>query len=119
MTISANRFSCPFDSGKLGYMWATHEEIKQWYQVQEITPDILQKVQVNFIEQIEEYDRYMNGTFYGVTIEEKTYNATTNEVETNCIESCWGFSDTSDALEFAMECLDNAEAVQEIRKHIA
>jgi len=76
LTISASPFSCPWDSGQVGYMYVTEEQAEKEYG--KLTDEVLDKIERVMISQLEEYDYYLQGASYGFHIPELE-------------ESCWGF----------------------------
>jgi len=79
LTINTTGFSCPWDSGQLGWIYATHRDIKEEYG--EVTPETLTKAESLLQSEIEEYDLYLTGQCYGFKLYEGH----------NEINSCWGF----------------------------
>ena len=86
MTISTSPFSCPWDSGTLGFVIITKEDIKENYGWKVLTKKRLDKA-INFLDniikgEIKVLDNYINGEVYGFAIENEE-----GEVE----DSCCGF----------------------------
>lgn len=97
--MSTNRFSCPWDSGQIGYYVVAKEKVKKEYNRKGISPKLRQEVLDILSSEVELYNKYLNGEVYGYTIE----NA--DGVE---IDSCWGYYAIKDILE------DNPEFEEEI-----
>lgn len=75
ITISTSPFSCPWDSGQVGYIIAKKSDLikagvpeDKWYKMLD--------------DEVEEYDQYLTGDVYGYIIEDDDGEE---------IESCWGF----------------------------
>jgi len=82
LTIRTYPFSCPWDSGKIGFVYVTKEEVRKEYSCKLVTKEIKEKV-INLLRsEVEEYDNYLTGEVYGYRIVDD------NEEER---DSCWGF----------------------------
>lgn len=88
ITISTGRFSCPWDSGQVGWIYITKETIEKegW------TPEQADK----YLEgEVEIYDNYLTGEIYGFRIK---------DAEDNVIESCWGYYGDGGKKDMIKEC---------------
>ena len=86
MTISTSPFSCPWDSGTLGFVIITKEDIKENYGWKELTKKRLDKA-INFLDniikgEIKVLDNYINGEVFSFQIQDEA-----GEIE----DSCCGF----------------------------
>lgn len=82
ITMKTSPFSCPWDSGQVGFIYVTKEEIRKKFGVKLVTQKTKERVVSILRSEVEEYDQYLTGNVYGCTIvdpygEEK--------------DSCWGF----------------------------
>lgn len=82
ITMKTSPFSCPWDSGQVGFIYVTKEEIRKEFGVKLVTQKTKERVVSILRSEVEEYDQYLTGNVYGYTIvdpygEEK--------------DSCWGF----------------------------
>lgn len=103
LTISTTPFSCPWDSGQIGYVFVTKENIRKWFDVKRITKTILEMAQKDFKLEIEMYDNYLKGEVYG-------YIITKNEEEIDSRWGYWGYNsneDEWDVVKAAKEYIDN------------
>ena len=82
ITMSVNPFSCPWDSGQVGWIYITKEEIRQEYHCKRISKKMIEQVKGYLINDVITYDQYLTGDVYGFRI---TDTETDEE-----IESCWG-----------------------------
>jgi hypothetical protein len=83
ITMSTGPFSCPWDSGQVGYIYVTHDEIKKEYNVKRISKSVRQKA-INLLEsEVKTYDQWLTGEVYGYVIEDSLTG--------NMLNSCWGF----------------------------
>lgn len=82
ITMSCSPFSCPWDSGQIGYIYITKEKIRKEYSVKKITKKLLERVTGYLVSEVKEYDDYLTGQCYGYVIEDE---------DGEHIDSCWGF----------------------------
>lgn len=88
LTLSTTPFSCPWDSGQVGWIYATREAIKEAYGVQRITAAVREQVIATLIAEVTEYDAYVRGEAYGYEVVDAL-----GEV----VDSCWGYFCEEDA----------------------
>jgi len=69
-----------WDWGQLGFIYCTPEKIKEAYSCQEITPEVIEKVENVLKQEIVTYNQVLQGEVWG-------YIAEVEGVE----DSCWGF----------------------------
>ena len=79
ITMSTGRFSCPWDSSQVGWIYADAEAIKKEYG--ELTPENIERALQVLEGEVEAYDYYLTGQCYGFQLFE-------GDTE---IDSCWGF----------------------------
>ena len=81
ITMSTGCFSCPWDSGQVGWIYISIEKAAQegWK-----TPEQAYKAMES---EVEEYDHYLTGQCYGYVVE---------DADGEEIDSCWGFLEDSD-----------------------
>ena len=88
ITISLAEFSCPWDSGQVGYAYVTPEKIKEEYGD---GPEALQKA-LNYLEgEIRVYDDYLQGNCWMYKVEEGTPCQCCDHIEYEMVDSCGGF----------------------------
>ena len=82
LTVSITPFSCPWDSGQIGFIYVTKEAARECYSVKNVNKKIRAKALECLKGEVETYDQYLNGDIYGF-----------KELDANGIEvdSCWGF----------------------------
>ena len=85
-------FNDPWDAGQVGWVYATHQDIRKDQGCKYITKRIKDEVDRLFRAELEEYNRYLSGDVYGYRLV-KSYNCPTcgQDVEEE-LDSCWGFS---------------------------
>lgn len=79
ITINTTGFSCPWDSGQVGWIYVSYDNIQKEYGV--VTPETIEKARQVLISEVREYDYYLTDQCYGFKLYES------NEE----IASCWGF----------------------------
>jgi hypothetical protein len=106
ITMNTAGFSCPWDSGQVGWIYADEEAIRKEYG--EVTPETLEKAEKLLQGEVENYDYYLTGQCYG-------FQLFRGDEE---IDSCWGFlgdiRDVQDAVKeyLPAECEDIVEDLQ-------
>jgi hypothetical protein len=96
ITISTHPFPCPWDSGLLGYIYATKERVLKAYgNLSEDTKELVKNV---LIEEVNAIDRYLNYTYYCVFVEEN------GEV----VDQCCGLEDLEQIKSMLYEYLDDS-----------
>lgn len=94
ITMSINPFSCSWDSGQVGYIYAMFDKIKEEYSVIEISEELRQKVSTYLKGEVETYDKYLRGDIYGFRISKINDCSTCHHKEYEEIDSCYGFYGT-------------------------
>lgn len=77
--VSVNDFNDSWDSGQLGFIYCTKQDAQKWFNNTDVTEDEIKK---ELTAEVEEYNDYLNGAWYGFLIE-----GLDGEVE----DSCGGF----------------------------
>jgi len=98
ITISASGIRAgwdSFDSGQLGFVYVSHEDIKKEFNVKRLTKKVLERAEEILRDEVANYDDYLTGQVYGFVIENQ------HEEE---LHSCWGF------LGDYKYCLENAKS---------
>ena len=80
ITINTKGFACPGDSGQVGWIFASHDTIKNEFG--QINDETIEKAKALLKSEVKEYDYYLTDQCYGFRL----YKS--NEE----IASCWGFS---------------------------
>jgi hypothetical protein len=82
-TINTTGFSCGWDSGQIGFIYATDKMILENFGKKKVTKKLIEKTKEILLAEVETYDQYIRGDVYGFKLIDKK---TDNE-----IDSCWGF----------------------------
>jgi len=105
LSESLSEFSCPWDSGQVGYVYVTPEKIAECYG-EEIPSE--EKIRENLKSEIEVYASWINGEVYGYIVESPDGEE---------IDSCWGFigdwdypiEEAKAAVKYHLESMHEAE----------
>lgn len=82
ITISTSPFSCPWDSGQVGFIFIEKDKVRDEYGWKVITKKRRAQIEKYLTGEVEEYDKYLTGDVYGYIIEDP---------DGEVIESVWGF----------------------------
>jgi hypothetical protein len=90
ITMSTGSFSCKWDSGQVGWIFVTKEQVRKEYNVKKISKDLIEKVTRVLEGEVETYDQYLTGDVYGYRISQ------IDVCDKGCehkdeIDSCWGY----------------------------
>jgi len=112
ITMRCTPFSCGWDSGQVGFIFVTEEDIKKEYG--KVTKENIATAKRVLEGEVKSYDDYLTGNVYGYRVFEG------DEVEDDLdeVDSCWGFYGDWDGKEYG--ALQEARgAVRGILKHDA
>ena len=102
ITMSTRSFSCPWDSGQVGYIYLTYKEIRKEMArpknkngqlnpdlktIKHITKKDIERAKALLESEVKVYDSYLRGEVFGWVI--------SNEIEDH-IDSCWGYYGTGE-----------------------
>lgn len=106
ITMSTRPFSCPWDSGQVGYIWVTKEKIREEFKVKRVTEKIEEKALKFLRDEVYIYDLHIRGEIYGYVIEDD---------QGEHIDSCWGFYGDPDEymIDQAIELINDITKEQE------
>jgi len=80
ITMNTHPFSCQWDSGQVGWIYADSEAIIKNYGA--VTPETIKQSENLLAAEVKEYDYFLTGQSYGFKLYEGD----------DVIDSCWGFS---------------------------
>lgn len=81
ITMSCNPFSCPWDSGQVGFIFVSKEKIRDEYGYKRINAARVASVTKHLRGEVEVYDQYLTGDVWGFEVKE----------DDDVKDSCWGF----------------------------
>lgn len=105
ITINTTGFSCPWDSGQVGFIYMSYEEAKDNFgnlcdtELKKKAEDILRS-EVNI------YDNYIRGDVYGYMIEQD---------DIDIVDSCWGFYEYDYMVDVAKDIIDYIESKESLK----
>ena len=93
ITMSTAPFSCPWDSGQVGFIYMERKDILNNWGVKRVTKKLREQAIELMEGEVKEYDDYLTGNVYGYIVEDE---------DGNHLDSCWGFfGDTKYVIEEA------------------
>ncbi len=84
ITINTTGFSCPWDSGQVGFIYVLKKDMLKEFSKKKMTKQLFAKAEKILKQEVETYDQYLRGDVYGFQIIEP-------DCEDNNLDSCWGF----------------------------
>lgn len=89
IALSTGSFNNPWDSGQVGWIYITHDDIENAYgELSEKTIKIAEKCLKS---EVEIYSQYLNGDVYGFLLKKIAECDCCKSKEEEVIDSCWGF----------------------------
>jgi hypothetical protein len=82
LSLSTEPFSNRWDSGQIGYIYVSREDVRKEFRVSRVTKSIEAKAERILLAEVEQYDLYLRGEVYGFEITDES-----GEV----VDSCYGF----------------------------
>ena len=105
ITMNTTGFSCRWDSGQVGWIVVSKEQVRKEYGVKRINKKLIEKV-TNILEnEVKIYDQYLTGDVYGYRISKITECELGHEHKEE-VDSCWGFYGED-------ECMTESEGIVE------
>ena len=103
ITMKTSPFGCNWDSGQVGWIVVSKENVRKEFGVKRINKKLIEKV-TNILEgEIKTYDQYLTGDIYGYKIFKVTECELGHEHKEE-LDSCWGFYGEE-------ECMTEAEGI--------
>lgn len=96
ITMNTTGFSCPWDSGQVGWIYVEKSKVRSEYGWKRITKARGEKIREYLKAEVETYDQYISGDVYGFRITD-----TDNDEE---VENSWGYYGSEN-------CMSEAESV--------
>jgi hypothetical protein len=82
ITMNTTGFSCPWDSGRVGFIFITKDKMRKEYSKKRVSKQLTEKVAEYLKKEVETYDQYLTGDVWWYKIEDA------NGTE---IDSCGGY----------------------------
>jgi hypothetical protein len=70
ITMSTAPFQCPWDSGQVGWIYVTPEQMKKEFNVKRLTKKHREEARKIMRGEVETYDMYLTGQVYGYVIDD-------------------------------------------------
>jgi hypothetical protein len=81
-TISTSSFSCPWDSGRSGWVYVSRADVRKEYSCKRISKKTREKAERVLRGEVKTYAQYLEGDVYGIII---------TDPDGEEVDSCWGF----------------------------
>lgn len=91
ITIASTPFSCPWDSGQIGFAFVTKRKIRENYAVKKVTKKQIERATAEMQNEIDLYDQYLKGEVYGFIIKTKGLGRNPSLTAEEIFDSCWGY----------------------------
>ena len=98
VVLSLSPFSCPWDSGQVGYIIVNRQKVIKEYGKKILTKQIKERVFEQVEGEIKVYNQYLDGDVYGYNIIDK---------EDKDVDSCWGYYGQEECVNGAKLIIDN------------
>ena len=105
ITMNTTGFSCPWDSGQVGYIYVTKDKIRKEFSVKNVTKKLIEKVLKSLRAEVAVYDQYLVGDVYGYSILGE---------DDEVLDACCGFYGTYDDKDYSA-LTEARKAVDHIR----
>lgn len=106
ITIKTTPFSCHWDSGQIGYIYVTKNEILKNFGKKTMTKALLKKAEEILKNEINIYDKYLTGDVYGFAIIKTTICECCKAKSYETIERIGGFYDYEEMKKEALAYLN-------------
>jgi hypothetical protein len=103
ITISLSPFSCPWDSGQVGFVIIRRKKMMEEFSAKKFTKSLKKRALEIAEGEVQTYDQFLRGDIYGYRIDEDG-------------DSCWGFYGQDECVEEAKSVVDYL-VKQESKKH--
>lgn len=109
ITMNTTGFSCPWDSGQVGYIYATREDILKNVSCggKRLTKALKDKAKEILEAEVKTYNQYLTGDVYGFIVDK----------DTDYEDSCWGFYGIEDLKKEVEHSVDIFESEVELAKN--
>ncbi len=71
LSVNTTGFSCPWDSGQIGFIYVSKERIRNEYGCKRISKNLKEQVREILISEVDLYNDYLSGDVYRFTVTEK------------------------------------------------
>lgn len=113
-SVSTEPFSCPFDSGQIGYIYTTREKILEGRSTKRLTKKLKDDAAALLRGEVSTYNQWMQGEFYAYVIDPVDEEDTCGPLD----EYCGDYWDEKSAEEDARATIDRLKALEEQQQFI-
>lgn len=85
LAMSTGSFSCPWDSGQVGFIYVSREQVLKEYGWKRLTAKRREQIETYLTGEVETYDQYLQGQVYGFVVEKFEDGDWVED------DACWGF----------------------------
>jgi len=89
ITMNTDGFSCPWDSGQIGFIFITKEKVIEEYG--DYSEETRKRVEGCLKSEVKTYAQYLEGDVWGFILSKPVTCEHCGKVEDEEIDSCWGF----------------------------
>ena len=82
ITMATKPFSCPWDSGQVGFIYTTKDAIRKWNQKKKTTKAMMEQAVCVLEAEVKLYDKWLRGEAFGYMVKDQF---------DNIIDDCWGY----------------------------
>ncbi len=86
ITMNTTGFSCGWDSGQVGVIYISKEQVRKEYNWKLISQKRHKQIEQYLTGEVETYDQYLTGDVFGYSVEREDPDGDEEHVD-----SCWGF----------------------------
>ena len=79
--INTTGFSCPWDSGQVGYIYVSKEKVRREYSCKRISKKLKKMIREMLCSEVDLYNDYLSGNVYGFTLTDKE---NVEEIDSSC-----------------------------------
>jgi len=107
ITMSTGGFSCPWDSGQVGFIYISRAKVREEFHIKRVTRFWEERIAGYLKGEVETYDQYLTGDVWGFRLYEVPEGVDPGELSEEEVEaleeveSCYGFFGEDAALEEA------------------
>ena len=106
LRMSVDAFSCPWDSGQVGWIYASRADVLREYGGKKLTAGLRKRAEALLKAEVETYDQFLSGDVWGWAVYETDDDECDCEPDEECDctrgayceDSCWGYYGVAEAL---------------------
>lgn len=96
ITMSTGRFSCPWDSGQVGWIYCSKKRAKEEWLNSHGIAGYEEQARKYMTQEVQTYDNYLTGNVYGYVVSKNVSLPGSSEEELEAeweeVDACWGFN---------------------------